>query len=96
MFSSLQCKWCPSMNICSDGVDRNRQFWLKKCDSVNYHVREKPMCDVPLPNPPPSVDDHNGVNFHYPDRNGLDSDEEGNGTVKAGLNDEDKGPSVWS
>ena len=33
---SLGCRWCPNLNRCSDGTDRNRQDWLKnKCDSFN-------------------------------------------------------------
>ncbi|KAL1497008.1 hypothetical protein ABEB36_008040 [Hypothenemus hampei] len=33
---NLNCTWCPSLNQCSTGLDRNRQYWLDKgCDSRN-------------------------------------------------------------
>ncbi|KAF2887731.1 hypothetical protein ILUMI_18442 [Ignelater luminosus] len=31
---NLECAWCPSMNLCSNGRDRHRQDWLTmKCDT---------------------------------------------------------------
>jgi len=34
--SSMVCGWCPSLNRCSDGMDRNRQDWLThNCDKNN-------------------------------------------------------------
>ncbi|XP_071959732.1 plexin domain-containing protein 2-like [Antedon mediterranea] len=33
--SSFDCKWCPSLNLCSSGFDRNRQDWSEgQCDTV--------------------------------------------------------------
>lgn len=32
----MECRWCPSVNRCSDGTDRNRQEWVhNKCDQYN-------------------------------------------------------------
>jgi len=37
----LGCRWCPALNRCSDGTDRNRQDWLKnKCDTFNVSKSE--------------------------------------------------------
>lgn len=31
--AAFQCHWCPGLDRCSDGLDRNRQEWLEsKCD----------------------------------------------------------------
>ena len=31
-----QCKWCSSVKMCSDGMDRNRQEWLKnRCEQAS-------------------------------------------------------------
>ena len=27
------CKWCPKLSQCSDGMDRKREIWHKKCAS---------------------------------------------------------------
>lgn len=40
----LKCQWCPSLNMCSDGVDRNRQNWLKgNCD--DHKLSHGDNCD---------------------------------------------------
>jgi len=41
----LNCKWCPSLQRCSDGVDRDRQLWLKhNCD--NNNIMEEAKCGM--------------------------------------------------
>ena len=32
---NFDCRWCEDMQLCSDGLDRYRQEWLKKgCQGV--------------------------------------------------------------
>ena len=30
--SRFTCKWCPKLQLCSDGIDWHRQVWTKYCD----------------------------------------------------------------
>ena len=47
----LQCQWCPLLQRCSDGVDRERQLWLKhNCDSNNIVEVAKCGSDGDRPN----------------------------------------------
>jgi len=43
----VPCMWCNSAKLCSDGLDRNKQNWLKSnCDKERNHVSGKPeVCD---------------------------------------------------
>jgi hypothetical protein len=42
-FNLLQCMWCPTAKLCSDGYDRNKQEWLKRnCDKSQYHLNGDP------------------------------------------------------
>jgi len=44
--SAISCGWCPALNRCSDGMDRNRQVWLtNNCDKNK--LTEQHMCDAP-------------------------------------------------
>lgn len=102
--NSLQCKWCPSLDKCSDGIDRNRQHWLKQCDSERYHVEKEDRCDIPLPASPtsggsgdkPWDDWNNNHNHHYPESDKKDDDDFGAGgggddkSTNAELNDEEQ------
>ena len=66
----LQCMWCNSAKLCSDGLDRNKQNWLKSnCDKDRNHVSGAPeVCDDPsrisswsngdYQNPSYTIDDH--------------------------------------
>ena len=40
--------WCPSANLCSDGLDRNKQTWLKSnCENDQVHVQGDPaQCEL--------------------------------------------------
>ena len=29
--TSFNCKWCPKLQLCSDGIDWHRQAWIKYC-----------------------------------------------------------------
>jgi len=41
----MACGWCPSLNRCSDGMDRNRQDWLtNNCDKNN--ISDLSYCDA--------------------------------------------------
>ena len=43
MPSRTACGWCPALNRCSDGMDRNRQDWLtNNCDKNN--ISEPDTC----------------------------------------------------
>lgn len=45
LIKDLNCKWCPSLQRCSDGVDRERQLWLKhNCDNSN--IMEVAKCGI--------------------------------------------------
>lgn len=35
--------WCPSINKCSTGIDRNRQDWLAQ-DCNKKHIENETMC----------------------------------------------------
>lgn len=38
----MQCFWCPTMNRCSTGTDRKRQFWLQQaCDRTQVATFEQ-------------------------------------------------------
>ena len=61
--------WCNSAKLCSDGLDRNKQNWLKSnCDKDRNHVSGAPeVCDDPskfswsdrdYQNPSYTIDDH--------------------------------------
>ena len=62
--------WCNSAKLCSDGLDRNKQNWLKSnCDKDRNHVSGNPeVCDDPskfsysdrgdYQNPSYTIDDH--------------------------------------
>lgn len=54
----IQCMWCSSAGLCSDGYDRNKQNWLKQdCDKKNHFVKGDPeTCD----NTPPE----SGIHSH--------------------------------
>jgi len=41
------CMWCSSASLCSDGLDRNKQNWLKSnCEEQKNHVKGAPdVCD---------------------------------------------------
>ncbi|XP_076253923.1 plexin domain containing lethal (1) G0289 [Rhynchophorus ferrugineus] len=42
MAEDLECQWCPSLNQCSAGKDRNRQDWIDKgCDLRNISQEAK-------------------------------------------------------
>jgi len=43
----VPCMWCDSANLCSDGLDRNKQSWLKSnCDEKQHQLQGDPgMCD---------------------------------------------------
>ncbi|XP_030758392.1 plexin domain-containing protein 2 [Sitophilus oryzae] len=41
---SLECKWCPTLNQCSTGKDRNRQEWIDRgCEARN--ISQLTKCD---------------------------------------------------
>lgn len=65
----VPCMWCNSAKLCSDGLDRNKQNWLKSnCDKDRNHVSGAPeVCDDPskfgwsdrdYQNPSYTIDDH--------------------------------------
>lgn len=40
--SSFECRWCPSLGKCSDGIDRSRQEWLGRgCEHRSPDAVEK-------------------------------------------------------
>lgn len=40
---ALQCSWCPSINKCSTGTDRNRQDWVQRgCETSQ--IRQESVC----------------------------------------------------
>jgi len=78
-----QCMWCSSANLCSDGLDRNKQDWLKKnCERKQNHVGGDPhlpdkieVCDNAADrfnpdqyHPSYKTEDHSG-NDHISDYN---------------------------
>ena len=82
-FLLLQCMWCSSANLCSDGLDRNKQDWLKKnCERKQNHVGGDPhlpdkieVCDNAADrfnpdqyHPSYKTEDHSG-NDHISDYN---------------------------
>ncbi|KAH1013620.1 hypothetical protein HUJ04_002592 [Dendroctonus ponderosae] len=40
-----RCTWCPGLQQCSTGLDRNRQFWLDK-DCENKNVSSVDSCSL--------------------------------------------------
>ncbi|XP_048521045.1 plexin domain-containing protein 2 [Dendroctonus ponderosae] len=42
---NLNCTWCPGLQQCSTGLDRNRQFWLDK-DCENKNVSSVDSCSL--------------------------------------------------
>ncbi|XP_046421828.1 plexin domain-containing protein 2 [Neodiprion fabricii] len=41
----FKCKWCPSLNRCSTGIDRYKQEWLmKRCEEQS--IKEEESCPV--------------------------------------------------
>ncbi|XP_065172146.1 plexin domain-containing protein 2 isoform X2 [Atheta coriaria] len=53
--ANFQCSWCPSLNKCSNGLDRSRQEWLTKgCDK--RQVKNDSECGQPYSEALP--DDH--------------------------------------
>lgn len=57
----VQCKWCDSAKLCSDGFDRNKQNWLKNnCDkSRNYVDGDLATCDSIVANSDVNNRDYN-------------------------------------
>ncbi|KAL5236397.1 hypothetical protein ACI65C_003807 [Semiaphis heraclei] len=53
--TNIQCFWCD--NLCSSGVDRNRQDWLKK-DCDNLKVVNEDMCTSRVTTVTPPTDDN--------------------------------------
>ncbi|XP_019630313.1 PREDICTED: plexin domain-containing protein 2-like [Branchiostoma belcheri] len=50
--TGFNCRWCPSLNRCSDGYDRSRQQWVDAgCDKQAGYVRCRtgnvPLLEVP-------------------------------------------------
>ncbi|XP_078573067.1 plexin domain-containing protein 2-like [Branchiostoma floridae x Branchiostoma japonicum] len=50
--TGFNCRWCPSLNRCSDGYDRSRQQWVDAgCDKQASYVRCRavnvPLLEVP-------------------------------------------------
>ncbi|XP_066303060.1 plexin domain-containing protein 2-like [Branchiostoma lanceolatum] len=46
--TGFNCRWCPSLNRCSDGYDRSRQQWVDAgCDKQASYVRCR-VVNVPL------------------------------------------------
>lgn len=43
----VPCMWCSLASLCSDGLDRNKQNWLKSsCDESRNHLSGRPeVCD---------------------------------------------------
>merc|ERR1711963_846007 len=82
----IQCMWCGSANLCSDGYDRNKQNWLKKnCEKPRNHLQGNPQtCDL---SPPPGMGGAGGGHDYNPsytvddphqyDRNGDQDSEHG-------------------
>lgn len=53
---NFQCIWCPTLNRCSNGFDRNRQEWLtKQCDKKN--LMNATMCTQINPTEVANVDE---------------------------------------
>ena len=55
---AFECRWCDSVQRCSDGFDRHRQDWLlKKCDSESHSKDTPNRCKAPPPttSPPPGL-----------------------------------------
>lgn len=51
---SLGCMWCPDIRMCSDGMDRQRQTWLRaQCEQRHHKKGERECADVIAPLPPP-------------------------------------------
>ncbi|OXA58296.1 plexin domain-containing protein 1 [Folsomia candida] len=43
--TDFDCAWCPKLNRCSSGWDRQRQDWmLNNCDKENVHVQLPKYC----------------------------------------------------
>ncbi|KAF5281282.1 hypothetical protein FQA39_LY05168 [Lamprigera yunnana] len=40
---NFQCAWCPSINLCSSGLDRHRQNWLAK-DCEKKQITNDTLC----------------------------------------------------
>jgi len=50
---SLGCMWCPDIRMCSDGMDRLRQTWLRaQCENRHHKKGERECADVIAPLPP--------------------------------------------
>lgn len=52
--SAFECKWCPDLQQCSNGVFRQRQEWLSRGCELRS-VKEEKSCPNPSSHP---LDDH--------------------------------------
>lgn len=60
-FCSFQCTWCPGLNRCSSGMDRNRQGWLSRgCERKK--VQEEYACAAADAEAEHTLDITNGTN----------------------------------
>lgn len=50
IYAIIQCAWCPKLNRCSSGMDRNRQEWLiNGCEKDDVNIQHPAKC-TSLPN----------------------------------------------
>ena len=43
--TQFNCKWCPKLQLCSDGIDWHRQAWLKYC-APNSPIENADRCGI--------------------------------------------------
>ncbi|XP_017774361.1 PREDICTED: plexin domain-containing protein 2 [Nicrophorus vespilloides] len=80
---SFKCTWCPTLNKCSDGIDRNKQEWLSKsCDKKV--VKNSTECSAVFPTE--NYDDHD-LSYTHDDSNLVHVDDDPMKTSKITQNE---------
>ena len=46
---NFKCLWCPTLNRCSDTMDRYRQEWIESSCPVDIGSQTNSVCNIPSP-----------------------------------------------